>query len=172
VEDLKLGLDLASTGQAPLFCPTAIVTSTFPQTTEGSKSQRQRWEHGHIGQIASRFVPLLVQSLLRRDISLLALALDLLVPPLSLLIVVLVFMAVMTGILGCFGVSLFPFAIVTGSLALVVLGAAMARFKFARDILPLRTLGLVPLYMLAKLRQYFSALADRKVSRWVRADRG
>jgi len=172
VEDLKLGLDLASIGHAPLFCPAAIVTSTFPQTPEGSTAQRQRWEHGHVGLIATRFVPLLVQSLRRRDISLLALALDLLVPPLSLLILVLLVMTAVTGILGCFGGSLVPFTIGTGSLVLVVLGTAMARVKFARDVLPLRTLGLVPLYMLAKLRQYVSALAGRKVSRWVRADRG
>lgn len=172
VEDLKLGLDLGSVGYAPLFCPTAVVTSTFPQTAVGSTAQRQRWEHGHIGLIVTRFLPLLVQSLRRRDISLLALALDLLVPPLSLLIMILVFIAVMTGIFGYFGGSLFPFAINMGSLALVVLAAAMARVKFARDILPLRTLGLVPLYMLAKLRQYVSALYGRKVSRWVRADRG
>lgn len=172
VEDMKLGLDLASIGYPPLFCPAAIVTSVFPQTTEGAKAQRQRWEQGHIGLIATRCVPLLVQSLRRRDASLLALALDLLVPPLSLLILVLLVMTVVTGTLGCFGGSLVPFAIGSGSLALVVLGTVMARAKFARDILPVRTLGLVPLYMLAKLRQYVLALAGRKVSRWVRADRG
>jgi hypothetical protein len=29
VEDLKLGLDLALAGSAPMFCPSALVTSEF-----------------------------------------------------------------------------------------------------------------------------------------------
>ena len=49
VEDLKLGLDLAAAGHPPLFCPAAIVKSTFPPTLKGAANQRERWEHGHMG---------------------------------------------------------------------------------------------------------------------------
>lgn len=46
VEDMKLGLDLASAGYAPQFCEDALVTSQFPSSTEGTNSQRRRWEGG------------------------------------------------------------------------------------------------------------------------------
>jgi len=45
-EDQKLGPDLTLAGHAPLFCPSAVVTSQFPTSAEGAKTQRQRWEHG------------------------------------------------------------------------------------------------------------------------------
>lgn len=50
-EDLKLGLDLALSGSAPLFCPSAVVTSIFPVSVKGTESQRERWEYGHISLI-------------------------------------------------------------------------------------------------------------------------
>jgi cellulose synthase/poly-beta-1,6-N-acetylglucosamine synthase-like glycosyltransferase len=49
VEDLTLGLQLAATGAPPLFCPAATVTSEFPGTREGSRSQQLRWETGAFG---------------------------------------------------------------------------------------------------------------------------
>ena len=52
VEDLKLGLDLADGGWPPLFCPSAVVMSEFPQSATGVTSQRERWEHGHLSMIA------------------------------------------------------------------------------------------------------------------------
>ena len=51
VEDLKLGLELAIRGKAPLFCPSARVVSRFPSTQAGIDSQRQRWEQGHLNMI-------------------------------------------------------------------------------------------------------------------------
>src|SRR5262249_1802992 len=39
VEDLKLGLELAATGRAPAFCPTAIVKSSFPYTVTAAAKQ-------------------------------------------------------------------------------------------------------------------------------------
>src|ERR1039457_6162203 len=51
VEDLKLGLDLAQSGRPPLFCPCASVKSQFPLSVKGTKSQRKRWEEGHINMI-------------------------------------------------------------------------------------------------------------------------
>ncbi len=51
VEDMKLGVDLASKGLAPLYCPEAEVVSYFPDSSQGFKTQRTRWEHGHLGLI-------------------------------------------------------------------------------------------------------------------------
>ena len=53
VEDMKLGIDLALQGVAPVFCPDAVVTSEFPIAGSAVQSQRKRWEHGHLSMIVS-----------------------------------------------------------------------------------------------------------------------
>jgi cellulose synthase/poly-beta-1,6-N-acetylglucosamine synthase-like glycosyltransferase len=85
VEDMKLGLDLAEAGHPPLFCPAAVVSSYFPKSTAGMKAQRSRWEHGHVSMILSALPRILLRALSRRNWPLLALAADLMVPPLALL---------------------------------------------------------------------------------------
>ena len=85
VEDMKLGLDLNIAGYPPLFCPTAAVTGCLPQQTQAAKTQRTRWEHGHL-QTLLTYVPKLIEASVKQTrIDLLASALDLCVPPLSLL---------------------------------------------------------------------------------------
>ena len=44
VEDLKLGIDLALTGNAPVFCAFRTVTSALPFSVKGAQTQRLRWE--------------------------------------------------------------------------------------------------------------------------------
>src|SRR5258705_5020497 len=84
VEDLKLGLDLAASGKAPIFCPSAIVTSTFSPSLKGAAAQRKRWEYGHLGLIITTAPRLLFVAVERRDLNLIVMVLDLIVPPLSL----------------------------------------------------------------------------------------
>ena len=43
VEDMCLGLDLAEAGTPPVFCPDALVTSTFASKADGLAVQRTRW---------------------------------------------------------------------------------------------------------------------------------
>ena len=68
-----------------MFCPAAVVTSEFPVSDEGSRTQQRRWEQGHLGVIATEIPALLLIAVRRRNIDLLVLALDAAVPPLSLL---------------------------------------------------------------------------------------
>src|SRR5450432_1851679 len=96
VEDLKLGLDLAAVGKAPLFFPFVIGTSTFPMSDKGTDSQRQRWVQGHIGMILKTAPRLLFLAIKRRNLDLLVLTLDLAVPPLSLLGLLIVGIFVLT----------------------------------------------------------------------------
>src|SRR5208282_6541504 len=85
VEDLKLGLDLVRAGHPPLFFPLASVNSQFPSSIKGAKTQRKRWEQGHVTMIGAIIPRLVYQSLTRANFRLLALALDAAVPPLTLL---------------------------------------------------------------------------------------
>ena len=171
VEDLQLGLDLAAEGHAPMFCASAVVSSTFPQTAAGAKAQRQRWEHGHIGLILTRALPLIFRGLTTARGAAVALALDLFVPPLSLLIALLTVIAFASWLLMLANGSRLALLISVNGLGLVGLATVLAWLKYARNVLPLRAMGLIPLYVFAKLRLYSGALLGRKVSRWVRADR-
>ena len=85
VEDLQLGIDLAIAGHAPRFLPDALFTSEFASSKQSFSAQRTRWEHGHLSLIFGAVPRLVIASIVSLDIDLLALALDLSVPPLALL---------------------------------------------------------------------------------------
>ena len=172
VEDLKLGLDLASKGHAALFCPTARVTSEFPVTVNAAKTQRERWEHGHINLIHTTVPQLLGRGITRGDLGLLALALDLAVPPLSLLAML---------VCGVFGIS-FVFGVLGfGSAQLIVSAATVVAFtlsvglawlKCGRDIVPFGTFFSILGYAFRKLGLYRSIFSGKGETRWVRTSRG
>ncbi|MDN3275922.1 glycosyltransferase family 2 protein [Frankia sp. RB7] len=170
VEDLKLGLDLALAGAPAHFLPTARVTSEFASTERGTESQRQRWIEGHLAVISSYVPRLLVSSIAKRNFDALVLALDLLVPPLSLLVVIAVGIALLGGAYIWLAGSLLP--VTLALLNLVVLGGALtlAWFKFGRDILPASQLPLVLRQILQRFR-LLRHLARRGSSEWVRTDR-
>lgn len=165
VEDMQLGIDLTRAGAAPLFCPQALVSSEFPAGETGARQQRRRWEHGHLGMIAG--VPrLLIDAAKQRDGNLLALALDLSVPPLALLVLLLLAMTV----LAAFTASAFALFAAPCLLALLAAALLLAWWRHGRGVLKLRTLLLAPLYALAKLPLYAGFLRRRQVE-WVRSSR-
>ena len=171
VEDLKLGLELATAGHAPLFCPSAVVTSTFPASAQGTKTQRQRWEHGHIGLILTKSPVLLFSALRERSKDLLALTLDLIVPPITLLALLLTVMVFLTAIATLANVSLYPLVISTVSVFIMVASIIAAWFKYGRDILPPRSFALIGRYCLGKFNLYRAAFLGVRNSRWIRTDR-
>ncbi|MGA1625810.1 MAG: glycosyltransferase family 2 protein, partial [Prochlorothrix sp.] len=108
VEDMKLGLDLAIAGYPPLFWGGAKVTGSLPSGRAASTSQRTRWEHGHL-QVLRDYVPVLFATALRQGrIDLGVMALDLAIPPLSLLVLLWVGLAIATGLLAVLGGSGLP----------------------------------------------------------------
>ena len=171
VEDLKLGLDLASSGKAPIFCPSAIVTSTFSPSVKGAAAQRKRWEYGHLAMIITTTPRLLLEAVKRRDLNLIVMVLDLIVPPLSLLGASLVVVAALGAIAASVGGS--PAALQLSLVNLTVLTAAtfFAWSKVGRDILPLQSFALILTYFMGKVRIYWAFLSGQKVSSWIRADR-
>ena len=171
VEDLKLGLDLASAGYAPLFCPSAVVMSDFPSSAEGAMGQRKRWEHGQIGLIRTIAMPRLVQAIRSGDLNLAALVLDLLVPPLSLLLFMISMVTLATGLASLIGLAATAFGISLGCLMVVTLAVIVAWVLRGRDVLPAKSLARVPSYLVMKVRLYISAALGERISRWARADR-
>lgn len=170
VEDLQLGLDLARAGTPPLFCPQARVSSSFPADAAGLATQRTRWEHGHLGVIASHGPRLLWRALAAGQPKLLALVLDLCVPPLASLALLL-----MLGLMAALGVlalggGLLPVALALLAIAMLGIAILLAWWRFGRAIVSLKELLSVPLYVLAKLPIYARIFKGRQAE-WVRTKR-
>jgi cellulose synthase/poly-beta-1,6-N-acetylglucosamine synthase-like glycosyltransferase len=170
VEDMQLGLDLAMAGHAPLFCSDALVTGLLPQQQHAALSQRTRWEHGHLQTLLTQVSRLLGAVVRQRRFDLLAIALDLCVPPLSLL--VMIWAAAMGGALlaGVLGVSWKPTVLLAMEGLLLTISIVGAWAKFGRANLPLLTLLVVPLYILWKIPLYLAFLV-RPTTKWIRTER-
>ncbi|MEB3232223.1 MAG: glycosyltransferase family 2 protein [Leptolyngbyaceae bacterium] len=171
VEDMQSSVDLAIASQAPIFCGEALVIGCLPQQDTAATSQRTRWEHGHMQTLLTQ-VPRLLQAFAQqRQFDLLALALDLSVPPLSLLILVWLAVAVATAI--SVGVGISPMMLL-GAIALQGIGLFLAVVaswvRFGRDRVSAIALLSVPFYILWKIPLYFAFLIKPQVE-WVRTAR-
>jgi cellulose synthase/poly-beta-1,6-N-acetylglucosamine synthase-like glycosyltransferase len=170
VEDMELGLDLALAGHPPIFCSTAKVTGVLPQRDRAAIGQRTRWEHGHLSTLLVRVPQLLKASVLQKRLDLLAIALDLSIPPLSLLVMIWSMIMVIALILGILGGewSLGLLSVLEGLLFLMsILGTWV---KFGRKDIPLQSLLTVPLYILWKIPIYL-AFVVKPQKKWVRTER-
>ena len=171
VEDLNLGLDLALAGYPAVFCPSAIVTSHFPDSTKGADTQRRRWEHGHIHTILTVVPRFFVLAIIRRNLNLLALTLDLAIPPLSLFGLLATGMFALSAAAVLFGFS--SAALIVSALTLIafVMAVVMSWWKFGRDLLPLSAVHLIARYVFGKVSIYCGLLVRGRVSQWIRTDR-
>jgi cellulose synthase/poly-beta-1,6-N-acetylglucosamine synthase-like glycosyltransferase len=166
VEDMQLGLDLACNGQPPTFCAQAHVDGVLPAGREAASRQRTRWEHGHLRTLLTQTPRLVLAALFRRRLDLLGLALELSVPPLSLL-----------GLL--YGVAWLLWFAWPAPLAGMVLaggglaagGAILAAWaRFGRKFLPFTSLLAAPFYMLGKVPRFLAFLV-RPQRLWIRTAR-
>jgi glycosyltransferase involved in cell wall biosynthesis len=172
VEDVKLGMDLTSKGHPPIFCRSTTVTSQFPLSAGGARNQRDRWERGHISIITTMIPGLICKAIANRDPNLLAVALDLSVPPLSLLAILVAgtfVVAASCALLGLSSAAVIPGALVLVALLLVV---CLAWLKCGRDIMPASEIVLVLPYILSKLGLYRDQLLKKGRPQWIRTDRG
>ena len=170
VEDMKLGLDLACAGYPPLFCEEAGVRSDFPETVEGRDSQRRRWEHGHLGMLAASFKRLLSRRTLG-DPNRLAMTLDVLVPPLTLLAAAVAAVIAVGAVVAGLGFGLAPLSVAAASGILLLIGTGAAWVAHGRQVMPARSLLKIPGYMLGKVWIYPRALIGRSEQNWIRTDR-
>jgi cellulose synthase/poly-beta-1,6-N-acetylglucosamine synthase-like glycosyltransferase len=170
VEDMQLGIDLAIAGHSPLFCLDARVTGCLPQQQEATKTQRTRWEHGHLQTLLNQVPQLLTQSVIQRRVDLCAIALDLVVPPLSLLVMIWVVAMGGTLLAAVVGISWIP-AIFVGLEGLLILVSIIGAWaKFCRDDIPAQTLLTVPFYIVWKIPLYFAFLVNPQ-KKWIRTER-
>lgn len=170
VEDLQLGIDLARAGASPLFLVAAEVSSTFPSDAAALRTQRTRWEHGHLSTLGSAGPRLLLHGLRRGEPALAAMALDLMVPPLAALVLVLAMLVVAGGGWWAVDGRSWAFAVALLGLAMVAVGTAIAWRREGRDLVGAREWLHLPLYVAAKLPMYLRWFGRRQVE-WVRTRR-
>jgi cellulose synthase/poly-beta-1,6-N-acetylglucosamine synthase-like glycosyltransferase len=170
VEDVKLGLDLARLRVAPVFCPSALVISEFPQSAEAEANQRARWETGHTALLRS--VPRLMgTALAERNLPLFVMALDLAIPPLTLLALLVAGVFVASVSFAALGLGTLSLLLAIASLGAFLLAIGLSWFRFGRAVLPARTLVRIPGYMFCKLPLYGRIIAGRAGTAWVRTER-
>ncbi len=170
VEDMSLGLDLAIAGHAPLFCEEALVVSSFPTAAEGVRTQRTRWEHGHLGVILSDLPSALWKALRLRNLNLFAMAMNLSVPPLAFLALLLLSLTTASAALWFWSGLTVALQINAAVLAVFGLAVVLAWLSFGRSIISFVQLCGVPWYVLCKVPVYFYFLVRRQ-SQWVRSKR-
>ena len=168
-DDMQLTVDLALAGFTPVFCQEARVVGRLMKDKD-AESQRSRWEHGHLEMILLE-VPRLLQEFAKTGrLSLLALALDIFIPPLSLLVMIwLTYMAIAwLAVIG--GIGMIPAILVTIAGGFLLTGLLLAWFKFGRSDLPWQNLIALPVYILSKIPIYLKFLVKPQ-SRWLKTER-
>lgn len=172
VEDLALGLELALAGHAPRFCPDAVVRSSLPDGERASQTQRRRWETGQLSTLAAYAPRLLGRGLLEGRRDLLALGLDLSVPPLALLTLLEGASLVLTFGLGWTLGTWLPFGVATAGAVSLGTGLVVAFRRFGRETLSTGDLLGIPLYVARKVGLYTRFFTRGQEREWVRTDRG
>jgi len=170
VEDMKLGIELACQEKGALYLDQARVVSQLPTTKEALQKQRERWEHGHLGMIQRLSPPLLRAAWERQSLAIFGFFLDLVIPPLSLLLALTV--AIFCGFLvlglvidigGAVNLISLMFVLVLAAVLLVWLVAG-------RSILSASELAYLPKYVLSKFGIY-AGFMKHKQTEWKRTDR-
>lgn len=168
VEDLQLGLDLVLARQIVRFEEKALFTSNAA-SQPATVSQRTRWEHGQIS-LAVNYVPRLLRAALRGRLSAALLALDLAVPPLSLLFFILLAALTLTGFLGSKSGDFGPFLLLTALFLMMCASLLLVWFQWGRAYLSGRSLLGLPAYLFWKLPIYVRFLLRRE-RQWLRTSR-
>ncbi|MBF2003383.1 MAG: glycosyltransferase [Synechococcales cyanobacterium M58_A2018_015] len=170
VEDMQLSMDLAIAGYPTVFCNDSKVIGLLPQQEQAAKSQRTRWEHGHLRTMQTQIPLLIAAALQQRRLDLLAIALDLAIPPLSLLVMLWLGTLGLTLLAGVLGLFWLPAVIAAISGGLIVTAVVVSWLRFGRSTLPAQTLLAVPFYLLWKIPLYFKFLVKPQ-TQWVRTER-
>lgn len=169
-EDMKMGVDLCKARKPPMFLPEVLVKSFFPNGQAAANSQRTRWEHGHLGIILSDAPSLFVEAIKTKNLQMLGMTFDLIVPPLAIL-------SLMVAAVSAFIVLVHQFTpinmvlIITGLLLITFASTILIAWAFfGRQIISLKQLCYAPIYAMIKIPLYIKFLINRQVE-WVRAKR-
>lgn len=169
-DDMQLTVDLALNGSTPVFCADALVMGRLMKDGD-ARSQRSRWEHGHLEMILVE-VPRLLRAFFKTgNLAALGLALDISIPPLSLLVMAWVASTIVIWTATILtGVSLLPAITISVAGVFLIGGVLLAWVKFGRSDLPLQNLMAIPWYIFSKIPIYLRFIVKPQ-SRWLKTER-
>jgi len=170
VEDMQLGLALASDGMPPKLCDTALVMSSFPSTEDAQTAQRTRWEHGHLSIIVSALPAAVLAWSKRPRIAFAALILDAAVPPLTLLLMLATGVTLLTLVWATFTHLWLPARVLGASWFAMTVALSMGWLRYGRDLLSSSDILEAMRYVAWKLPLYLKFLVARQTE-WVRTKR-
>lgn len=172
VEDLLMGLDLAVLGYPAIYTDEVRVTSVLPTGEKAARGQRRRWEHGQLDVSRNKAPRLMADGIRKRRLDLLVLGLDLLVPPLALLVGVTVLSLLLTTAAAAWlGTSLLPVSVLGWALGLIGGTVLLVWLRFARHVIGPFDMLAIPFYLLWKIPLYLSFAMRRRQVTWERTER-
>ena len=171
VEDLKLGQELAAVGHAAVFVEQAAIWSSA-ETDINTISQRRRWEGGFL-QNAVRVGPRMFATALRStDGRLLWSAIDVIIPPFALLILLdLLTLSVAAGLTWLVSARAWPLLGLSGGLLLALFALGCAWARGGSRFVSLASLCRAPFYVAWKLPMYIGFARHGAPKEWVRTGR-
>lgn len=171
VEDMKLGVDLALVGSAPQLCPSARLTGAAAPDRRAMAQQRTRWEHGHVHTLLTQTPRLLWGGMRTGRFRLWGLAAEISVAPLALVVLVwAITIALCIFLWQANFTSSASVAILLTALVGFATGLLCSWLKYARSIISLWVIAMIPLYIAWKIPIYVKLLFSRQ-KRWNRTQR-
>jgi glycosyltransferase involved in cell wall biosynthesis len=170
-EDMKLGVDMAIAGRPTQFLAQARITSEFPLDAAVARTQKTRWEHGHLQTLFEELPRLLGAFARRPRAATLVLAMDLVIPPLALYFLSVVLSLPLFALGSYVSDAVLPaLAIAVAAAVALFLAVTLAWYQHGRHLLSLHELLTVPLYAAWKLPVYVAYFLKRK-SGWIKTER-
>jgi len=167
VEDVDLHLRLAAAGVHARFATDGEVRSQMPKELHGAYDQTVRWERGKVD-LARRAITVLGRGVARRDVSMVTSALDVLMPPFTV-VSACAFAAVALGAVAGSHVALTAGGLAClGALAYLSRGIQLARPP--RHAL-IAVMALLPRYVVWKARLLAAVLGGAGRGAWTRTQR-
>lgn len=166
VEDQELSLLLEQEKISVHYNPQAIIRSDMETDSSAAEKQRIRWEGGKF-ELMRKYVPQLAGKLFNGQMSLMPAAMELIIPPLSLL--VFFNLILFGGSLILFSESMVWVLFIAAMLCIYVFSAQLQRGLDLKCWLYLMT---APVFIGWKLGVYAKMITTRQVHTWGRISRG
>ena len=170
VEDLEAGIRLAEHGCTVRYASEAHVLGEMASTERSSRTQRARWEGGRF-RMARAFVPRLLRRAVRdRDRVALDLTLDLLVPPLAILLSMVGIGLALSAAFSALGGHRLVAPWIWGTCAIVIVAYGIRGWRLSNTGLKgLASLAYVPVFVIWKLT--LPLRGSRGSREWIRTTR-
>ncbi len=168
VEDLALGLELADRGFPTILTEQAAVWSDA-ETKANTLVQRSRWEGGFLANALRAGPPMLAASIARGDPRGMWAAIDVMVPPLALLVTAdMLALAASVILIGLTGAAPWPAILLAGASFAAAIGLVLAWRSGGRRFISVGGLLRAPLYVLWKLPLYANLARSKGPKGWAR----